>query len=873
MTTPRPDVPALARRLLRAALPPDEAASLEGDLLEELRERRAGQFPARWPRLWLTAQAIRLAGAAALWSMLRRLRTTLALALRDSWRTTRSAPATSALVIAVIAISMAAATVTFSVVDTVVLRPLPFPDHHRLIAIHGETDRGPIPIVAIQDYFNWRDHVRSADIAAWTYGGVHLKVQGERRVIVSVDATPDLLDVLGVAPALGSGFHAATEASDQPLALISDRLWRAAFGGDAGIIGRSVMLDATAVRVAGVMSPAFEFPVGESDRIDVWLRYAPTDAERVFKGGRSSSYRIVGRLRDGATLAGARAEIEAATETLARAYPHLYGGWRVRVTSLLEAMIGPVRGWMLMVLIAVALVMIIACVNVANLLLARGARRARDLGLRASLGAARWQLVSALLIESTMLAVAAGSAGVLVASRLLHVVTTALPQGIARAGAIAVDTRVLLCAAAASLGSGLLFGLLPALQLSRVDITALLRDGGARTSFDRARSRSALLVVQVAVVVVLVVATGLLVGSFARVVRADLGFDPDPLIAMRLRVGVPRGASPEIERATIEAARAQALSEALTVPGVIAAALSSNGGVPLFNAGSSTMRIELSAHPDQDLSTETVFASPSYFEVLALRMTRGAPFTANDGPQAAVLDERIAAQVFGDTDPVGQTIRLRGFAQPYRVTGVVAAVYPNGAEQNAVPRAYFPLAVRTTTDLNLLARVNDVSRTTKPLADLRDHWTTLGGSNPIVIRDRWRALTASRRFSAGLMSALGALALLIGAAGIYGVLSALVGQRTRELGVRAALGATAARLVRETLVDAGRWLLLGAGIGVAAAWAIGGVLSSLLFGVTPRDPLIYALAVALLLIVGLIAAWLPARRAGRVDPLIVLRAD
>jgi hypothetical protein len=236
-----------------------------------------------------------------------------------------------------------------------------------------------------------------------------------------------------------------------------------------------------------------------------------------------------------------------------------------------------------------------------------------------------------------------------------------------------------------------------------------------------------------------------------------------------------------------------------------------------------------------------------------------------------VLDERIAAQVFGDANPVNQSIRLRGFAQRYRVTGVVAAVRPNGAEQNAVPRAYFPLAGRITSDLNLLVRVNEVARSTKPLADLRDHWTTLGGSNPIVIRDRWRALTASRRFSAGLMSALGALALLIGAAGIYGVLSALVGQRTRELGVRAALGATSARLVGEVLVDAGRWLLIGGTIGVAAAWLLSGTIASLLFGVSARDPLTYALAVIVLLAVGLLAAYLPARRAARVDPLIALR--
>ncbi|HEX5217224.1 MAG TPA: ADOP family duplicated permease [Vicinamibacterales bacterium] len=868
------DVPALARRLLRAVLPLDQASAIEGDLLEELRSSAGA--PRRWPRAWLSIQALRLTGAALGWLMMRRLSATIRLSLRDAWRVTRASPTTSALAVAVIALGIAAATVTFSVVDTVVLRALPFEHSDRLIVISGETDRGPIPLVSAAEYVAWRDQLQTAEVAAWTYRLGRLQRGDDKRIIVSLIATPEFLKVLRAAPALGPGFSERDDNADVDPVVISDALWRGFFNSDPRIIGSTISLEGQTVRVTGVMPPGFQFPDGP-ERIDLWRRYVPTAEERSLSAGRSSSLRIIGRLRDDHSLTAARSEIEATSAALAAAHKDLFGGWRVRVTMLKDSMIGAVRGWMLMVLWAVALVMTIACVNVANLLLARGAARSRDLGVRSALGAARWQLVASLLTESLLLAAVAGGAGILVAALTLDLVTASLPAGIARAGHIAIDTRVLIAAMAMSAASGLLFGLLPATQSSRVDVASLLRSGGAPSVGDRRRRvRTALLVAQVAFVVVLVVATGLVVGSFARVVWTDLGFDPAPIAAYRVGVALPAGASPEAQRAAIAVARTRALDEARAIPGVTGVALSAGGAVP-FASGSTTMLAVPPGAPDQSsIPIDSLWVTSSYFDVMAVPVRRGRVFDDDPNEQSVMLDEHIAAQLFGEADPINQLMTLRGYPQPYRVIGVVASVRPQGPEQEIVPRAYFPIGPRLIGGFDLLVRAaNRPDVAAAALAELPARWSggMRGINKPVVLRDQWRRLTASRRFSAGVMAALGVLALIIGAAGIYGVMSAVVTQRRREMGVRAALGATAARLVRETLADAGRWLLLGAGIGVAAAWAIGGVLSSLLFGVTPRDPLIYALAVALLLIVGLIAAWLPARRAGRVDPLIVLRTD
>jgi putative ABC transport system permease protein len=404
----------------------------------------------------------------------------------------------------------------------------------------------------------------------------------------------------------------------------------------------------------------------------------------------------------------------------------------------------------------------------------------------------------------------------------------------------------------------------------------MLRAGGAPSVGDgRRRLRTALLVAQVAVVVVLVVGTGLIVGSFARVVWMDLGFDPAPIAAYRVGVRLADGTSPEVQRAALTAARSRAIEEARAIPGVTGVALSAGAGLPFFS-GSTTMLAAPPGAPDQSIPIDSLWVTSSYFEVMAVPVRRGRVFDDEPNEQTVMLDERFAAEVFGDADPINQLLTLRGHPQPYRVIGVVASVRPLGPEQAVVPRAYFPIGPRLLGEFQVLVRAaNRPDLVAAALAELPARWSggMRGINKAIALRDQWTRLTAGRRFSAGVMGALGIIALIIGAAGIYGVMSAVVAQRRREMGVRAALGATAGRLMRETLGDAGRWLLLGAGIGVVAAWVLGGVLSSLLFGVTPREPLIYAIAVVLLLVVGLIAAWIPARRAGRVDPLIVLRAD
>jgi putative ABC transport system permease protein len=523
---------------------------------------------------------------------------------------------------------------------------------------------------------------------------------------------------------------------------------------------------------------------------------------------------------------------------------------------------------MVLVLVAVALLLFVACTNVANLLLTRATDRARELSVRAALGATRARLVASLLLESVMLSLCAVALGLLAASWGVDAVKSSLPPGIARAQSIVLDLRVFVVAVTAALLTGLVFGVIPALQASRDDLVAALKQGASTVTAGRSRWRASVLVAEIALASILLVATTLFVSSFIRLTRADLGFDRSDLLVVT-SIGPVQGTVGDVVR------------HLESIPGVAAAGGAAAGSPPLvaagFEGGSSATRIQLPDAPAGDfVAVEFNRVSAGYFSAAAIPVLRGRVFGGADAPDApvVVLDAVAARQLFGDREAVGRDLIALG-RNRVTVIGVVANVRMGGPEADSGPQAYLPgpvsgdsygYVIRTSRDA---ASVIPAIQTA--IARLRPE-----GSRPAQVRrieDAFRNITARRRFSAGAMALFGLLALVIGAAGVFGVMSSVVAQRTREIGLRMALGATASQVVAAVLGQIARYLAAGLLIGLPAAWLISRTLGALFFQVRPGDLWIYAVVASVLVAVGFAAAIVPARRASRVDPLVALRAE
>lgn len=844
----------LADRVLRLALPSRKAEAVAGDLEEELDGSglrvlyHSVMYAAA--ALWLRRRALRLFPV---------IKMNLRLTLRDAARSLRRSPALFVLAIAVLGTGMGAATLTFTVVDTVVLRPLAFDQPSQLISISGTTTRnGASAMVSPVDYAGWRDHVKALEsIAAWRLDSARLTGGDTPLTVRGAKVTPDLFAVLRARPLIGRTLgEQDRRAGPGSVVVISHGLWQRRFGGSMDVLGAAFPAAGPPLEIVGVMPEAFAFPLDSPERADYWMPYVPAEAELSLAQGRVSFLQIVGRLRDGATVDQARAEIEAVTGGLKREHPQLYSDWRPVVEGLHESLTARVRGWMVLALWAVALLMAVACANVANLLLVRAYGRSRDSAVRASLGATRNQLVGAQLVESVLIAVVAAVVGMGLAQAGLRTLIASLPEGIVRADGIALDLRVFAVSAAAALLAGVLAGVVPAWQSSRTDVVEALKDGGGATAGpSRRRWRSALLVTEVAFVVALLVVSSLLVGSFMRVSRADLGFDHARLVAFR-----------GFDDTAVDRLRA--------VPGV--ASVSVIGGSPPLHPGTTTTNLGRLNRAER-ARAELGSVSEGYFTTIGARLLAGREVTALDvkgGEPVIVIDELAARALFDDVHgAVGQKVTLPS-AGEYRVVGVIANLRLMGPEAITGPQAYRALAQGPGAQPRIVVRTQGDPAAVAPALKvaMAAGWTGRGAAPaPSVLSDRLRVLTADRRFAAGLMLALGALAIVLGAIGIYSVTASIIAQRSREIGVRMALGATARNVGASVLRTTGRHLLAGALAGAAGGWMISRIFRGLLFGLTTTSPEPYLIAVGVVLAVGLIAALVPARRASRVDPLVVLK--
>jgi putative ABC transport system permease protein len=801
--------------------------------------------------------------------------------LTDAVRSLRHARGLSAFIVAILTIVIAAATVTFSVVDAVVLRPLPFPAPGRLIAIdHQRGDAlSQVRTFSAADYLAIREHLAgAAAVAAVARNQLTLRNDdGTSEKVFSARVTASLWDVLAVRPALGTTFDATAEAAGAvPVAVIGHALWTRRFGQDPAAIGRTLNSSTGQLRIIGVMPESFGYPLSDERLAEVWTPYVIPPDER--SGQQPSSYlHVLARVRDDAAVATIQPSLDGLRDRLRAANPQRYpAAARFAVLPLSDWMVGPVKGWMLLVLVAIGLLLLVACANVANLLLSRALVRMRELSIRSALGATRGRLIATLLLESAILSAAAVGLALLAAWWGIETVRHALPPGIARAHTIALNWRVFAAAVGATVVTAALVGVLPAVHAVRHDLVAALKDNAATVAGSRGGWRSAVLVSEMALTVVLLVATTLFVSSFVRLVRADLGFDRSRLLLVS-SVG------------SIQGSAALFVEHLKSMPGIVEVGGDAINSPPLvragFGGGATATRLTLPAAPaGSGVAVSLDRVTPGYLAAAGIPLLRGRTFVESDmaasfkssdlaKADVAVIDEIAARQLFGNADPIGREIRYGSLRAS--VIGVVAHVKLAGAEDDAPPQAYFPGATAASHYSYLVRTSGDpaplIPRLTAAIAPLRGP-----ADPPLVIRpveDAFRNITARRRFTAQAMGTFAILALLIGASGVYAVMSSLVAQRTREIGVRLALGATPRRMLSDVLRQIGRQLAVGLAIGFPTAWLVVRGFESLFFGVRATDPATYVIVAVGLVIVGLAAALVPARRASRVDPLIALRSE
>jgi putative ABC transport system permease protein len=803
--------------------------------------------------------------------------------LRHAFRSLRATPVFTLVALAVLTLSIGASTAIFTVVDGVVLRGLPFHDADRLVAVSelnlkqpGELDAH---MVAPQNFLDWHaQQTVFSGLAAIGYASISVKAEPgqEPETLETQAVTSDFFKVLGAAPMLGRTFTAENEVNaGARVAVISYRLWQRRFGGTPDVIGRYLPGQRADFEILGVMPPGFAYPVGATRPTDVWLPSVFQPEERVRANEFGYRLSVIGRLGDGVSLAQAQAQMDQITARLAAETPRWFTDRVARVEPLREHLTRGVRTWMLMLLAAVGFVLLIACVNLASLLLVRTSARQRELVIRAALGASRGDLARALLTESLLLSTAGAVLGAVAAWLGVDVLRAAIPAEVPRVADLAVDLRVLAFTTIAAVAVGVLFGAAPVLQFSRPAGAAALTQP-TRTSTASAahqRLRGALVVVEVALAVVLLVGSGLFLASFARVASVNLGLDPRDVLTVRIRplVGEANYAQAQLRNRDL---LRNVIGRVRAIPGVEVAALVS-GGVPL-RGDLRTIEFAIPGRTlpkGQDLDFNEV--SPDYFRAIRVPLLAGR-FFADDDRQGSepvvIINEAAARRFFPGEDPIGQTVQFLGLR---RIVGVVGSIRHDGPETEWRRQGFVPIDQSRAVGATLVMRLSRAPADLLPAvkAAIWSEFPSLALPDVETLSRYLGRLVAQRRFNMLLLNLFGLLGTVIALVGIYGVMAYVVLLRTQEIGIRMALGAAPATILRSVLKRAGAYLAGGLAIGLALSWVLSLLVAGFLFQVHPHDPAVY-LAVAVTLVAGgLMAAFVPARRAARVDPLAALRMD
>ena len=796
--------------------------------------------------------------------------------VRFGLRSLRRSPGFTLVAVLCLGLGLGANAAIFSVLNAVLLRPLPYPEPERVVRVWETMARVGMGSVSVPNFRDWAEQATGFEqLAAWQWGSANLQGTGEPERIRSIQATSNLFSLLGVRPLLGRTF---VPGQDEPgkakVVVIAESLWRTRFGADPALVGRTIRFDGAPYEVIGVMPAAFEFPPGGS-RNDAWLVYEPSPDLAKSRGAHFLA--VVGRVKRGMSVEAATTQLEAVAARLEKAYPVEQGERGVKVSPLQDAVVGDVRPALLILFGAVALVLLIACANVANLLLARAAVRQREVAIRLALGAGRARLVRQFLVESLVLSSGGAILGLLLAwwglSALAPLAEGALPL----AGGVSLDLRVFAFLLAVAMLSGLLFGIVPAFQASRGDVRDSLTESGKSTSSGRQqRFRSALVVVEIALSLILLVGAGLLLRGFLRLSGTPPGFDGHNVLTAHMAMPAER-----LPTATARTYR-PLLDGVRRVPGVRSAAIISM--LPIQEAwtnGSYTV-VGRPAPPlaQQPLAEERV-ASPGFFETLGIPILRGRDFQERDGESGSrviVVNDTLARQAFPGADALGQRLAF-GNATEYAIVGVVGSVRQAGLDHPPLAEAYFPYgqvdAAGYLGDASLVVRT-DVPPGTLAGA-IRGAVHSVDPGLPLykvmTMEQVIEESLAGRRLNLWLLGIFAGIALVLSAAGLYGVISYLVAQRTREIGVRIALGAQNRDVIGLVLRQGAGLTAAGIALGLLGALALTRVMESLLYGVSARDPLTYGALAAVFATVALIATWVPAQRASRVDPITAIRNE
>jgi predicted permease len=791
-------------------------------------------------------------------------------------------PGFTLIAVITLALGIGANTAIFTIVNAVLLRPLPFPEPERVMRLGPQWPNSFLG--ASQPKFNfWREHNQSFEAMAATQGvgsGVNLAGGDEAEYVSGIRVSVDFFRVIGVPPALGRVFTQEEDSPNgEPVVILSDGLWRRRFGADEKIVGRAVLLNSREHIVVGVMPPGFKY----TSPADLFVPLRTNPASR----DEGHNYTILGRLKPGATQAQAHADMQLVFARFKAEYPNML--WRnetgIRVQEHLESLTADVRPMLLILLGAVSFVLLIACANVANLQLSRAATRQKEMAIRVALGAGGGRITRQLLTEGMLLALLGGVAGLLLAVWGLDLLISILPEGqIPRAKESGIDVRVLAFTLGTAMVSGLLFALAPALSARRVDTNHALKEsaGKGTDGAGRGRLRSIFVIAEVALSLVLLTGAALLIRTFLNLRQVDAGFDPSQVLTFQVAPNGPRFDTTAKHADFFRLA----LERMKSLPGVEAAAVTSN--LPLsawLNLG-----VEIAGRPETSSSTEYRIVTPEFFRVMKMKLKQGRDFSEADkaGTEGVVIvNEAYARRFFKNDSPLGQHLiverRVEGSA-PLRIIGVVSDAKQFGLNSSA-PSTVYVLLDQVPDRLLQIARqfvtMKFAIRTTgDPLslsAAARSEMLRLDASLPVTnVRSMEEIVAgslASNRLNMTLLGLFGAIGLILAAVGVYGVMAYAVAQRTHEIGIRMALGAQR-RDVLKLVVGQGMLLaVIGVAIGLGLAYGLTRFLVNFLFGVSATDPATFGMIVLLLVGVALMACYLPARRAMKVDPMVALRYE
>jgi putative ABC transport system permease protein len=783
-----------------------------------------------------------------------------------------------------LALGIGANTAIFSVVNGVLLRPPPYTDPGRLVAVwftgEGERQEGDSSYLNFTD---WREQTRSfEEMAAYRNMYYTLTGMGDPRRVVVARVTAGFFPLLGVSPVAGRTFLPEEERPNSGrVAVVSYEFWQRDLGGDRAAVGRQLTLNTQPYTIVGILPRGFRPPL-EDEGTEVYTTVADEKTDLAERGAFVMS--VLGRLKPGVTLEQAQGDIGRVAGDLARQYPEVNDKTTAYVVGLHEQQVGKIQTALWVLFGAVGLVLLIACSNVANLLLARAAARQKEMAIRTALGAGRWRIVRQLLTESLLLAALAGVAGLLLALWGVDALVALGPESLPRLNEVHADASVFGFALLLSTLTGVLFGLAPALKASRPELEETLREGGRGSTAgrNRQRLRGLLIVSETALALVLLVCAGLLVKSFVRLVRVDPGFKPENVMTLGVSLTVQKYKEPTRRVAFVE----QALERVRAVPGVSQAAFAAR--LPFSNSDTLGY-FEIVGRPAPQNSSEKPQSymrsiTPDYFRVMGIPLRAGRYFNSQDrkgGPGAAIVNETLAREYWPDESPVGQRIRgvgvnLNGDEPPeWEIVGVVGDVHHTGLDKKPEPELYFPYEQNTWSGGRFVVRTTVEPSTLA--AALRREVMSVDKDQPVVdvkpLAQMISESVAQPRFYMILLGAFSAVGLVLALVGIYGVVSYAVTERTHEIGIRLALGATPMDVLRLMIRHGMFFALVGIAIGIAGAFAAARYMSALLFGVTATDSLVFAGVPMLLAAVALAACYIPARRATKVDPMVALRYE